>query len=73
MDEEEVFNQNINQGVWKYNLNLIAKKQLNAVKFKFFSDLTRNFKDQSRLNGISLLSFKLLSDKDFLQKCRISN
>jgi hypothetical protein len=65
LDGDEVFNQDINQGVWKYNLNLSSKKKLNDIKLKFFSDLTRDFKDQSRLNGISLLSFKLLSQKDF--------
>jgi hypothetical protein len=65
LDGEEVFNQYINLGVWKYNLHLSSKKKLNTLKFKFFSDLTRNLNDKNKLNGISLISFKLLSDKDY--------
>lgn len=56
LDDKELFNQNIQQGAWRYTLNIKSERLLDKLNFKFFSDLTRDKSNNNRLNGILINS-----------------
>ncbi len=60
LEDEEVFNKDIQPGIWKYTISLSTKDTLKRFKFRFFSDLTKDKKDN--VLGIKLISAKLLKD-----------
>ena len=60
LEDEEVFNKNIQPGVWKYTISLSTKDKLKRFKLRFFSDLTKDKDD--KIIGIKLISAKLLKD-----------
>jgi hypothetical protein len=66
IDNKEIFNQNINQGGWRYQLNVKSDSILKKLEFKFFSDLTKEKANKNRLKGIIINSFivrKNVADK----------
>lgn len=59
LDNKELFNQDIQNGGWRYTLNIKADSVLDKLNFKLFSDLTRDKSKNNRLVGIVINSFIL--------------
>ncbi|NLO18898.1 MAG: hypothetical protein GX121_03320 [Ignavibacteria bacterium] len=71
LNDQEYFNQEIKEGVWEYTIDLKVKEEQDLLYFKFFSDLTKD--SENRLNGIKLISFKLLDTSYEKQEIKLDD
>ncbi|MFA7626060.1 MAG: hypothetical protein WCZ17_03355 [Candidatus Kapaibacterium sp.] len=61
LDNKELFNQNIQNGGWRYTLDIKTDSIMDKLHFKFFSDLSRDKSKNNRLVGIVINSVVLKS------------